>query len=441
VHPVLPVFELPEFGVVAPGPLEDLTARKCTEADRVAVQELERVVRWKAELALPVAEEAHPPVREAEVRFGLERGAQRRERAQSDPVVRIENEDVGGRDACDACVARAGNTQVLLAHDIDLGRELGQRLGRAVVDNDHPRSFAESALDGLRQEAPVVEAGDDDRDVRFHPASIGPGGDDTIQPLSTTPTAAQETKSRVRKFWEDEPCGSVHGSAPEGTKEYFDEIEQRRYELEPFIASMADFAASRGKSVLEIGVGLGTDFVQFARAGAKVTGIDLTEHGVELVRRRLALEGLEGDVRVADAESLPFEDESFDKVYSWGVLHHTPATEQSVREAMRVLRPGGDLCVMLYSRHSWVAYKLWVRFALLEGRLGRSLADVLAAHMESEGTRGFTKDELREMFAGLENLRIEKIPTPYDRRWLGPIAGLTGHWLGWFSVIRGQKPR
>ena len=259
--------------------------------------------------------------------------------------------------------------------------------------------------------------------------------------LSTTPPAAQETKSRVRRFWEDEPCGSVHGTAPEGTREYFDEIEQRRYELEPFILPMADFDGSRGKTVLEIGVGLGTDFVRFARAGAKVTGIDLTEHGVELVRRRLALEGLEGDVRVADAESLPFEDGSFDKVYSWGVLHHTPATEQAVREALRVLRPGGELCVMLYSRHSWVAYKLWVRFALLEGRLGSSLADVLAAHMESEGTRGFTKDELREMFQGLEKPQIEKVSTPYDRRWLGPVASLTGRWLGWFSVIRGRKAR
>jgi ubiquinone/menaquinone biosynthesis C-methylase UbiE len=272
------------------------------------------------------------------------------------------------------------------------------------------------------------------------PASIRAGGDGTIQRLSTTPTTTQETKSRVQRFWEDEPCGSVYGSAPEGTKEYFDEIEQRRYELEPFIFKMADFAGARGKSVLEIGVGLGTDFVQFARAGAKATGIDLTEHGIELVRRRLALEGLEGDVRVADAESLPFEDKSFDRVYSWGVLHHTPATEQAVREALRVLRPGGEICVMLYSRHSWVAYKLWVRFALLEGKLGRSLSDVLAAHMESEGTRGFTKEELARMFEGLEELQIEKIPTPYDRRWLGPVASLTGRWLGWFSVIRGRKP-
>ena len=95
--------------------------------------------------------------------------------------------------------------------------------------------------------------------------------------------------------------------------------------------------------------------------------------------------------------------------------------------------------MMLYSRHSWVTYKHWVRFALLDGHPTRSLADVLAAHVESVGTRGFTKAELRTMFAGVTDLRIEKVATPYDRRLLGPLASLTGAWLGWFSVIRGRK--
>lgn len=258
--------------------------------------------------------------------------------------------------------------------------------------------------------------------------------------LNTAPSNTEETKERVREFWEDEPCGSAHADAPEGTKEFFDQVERTRSELEPFIPEYADFAGSRGKTVLEIGVGLGTDFIRFARAGAKVTGIDLTEHGVALVRTRLELEGLEGDVRVADAESLPFRDESFEKVYSWGVLHHAPRTEQAVGEALRVLKPEGDLCVMLYSRHSWVTYKHWVRFALLEGHPRRSLAEVLAAHVESVGTRGFTKAELQEMFGGLRDLRIEKVATPYDRQRIGPVATWTGPWLGWFSVIRGRKP-
>jgi SAM-dependent methyltransferase len=244
----------------------------------------------------------------------------------------------------------------------------------------------------------------------------------------------------VRAFWQARPCGSTHATAPPGTPEFFAEVDRRRYELEPFIPRFADFDGACGKRVLEIGVGLGGDFTRFARAGAEATGVDLTERSVELVRRRLALEGLAGEVLVADAEALPFADAAFDRVYSWGVLHHTPATERAVAEATRVLRPGGELCVMLYGRRSWVAYGLWVRYALLRGRARRGLADVLAHHMESEGTRAFSTGELRAMFAAFADLRIDHVGTPYDRRVAGPLVRLTGGRLGWFVVVRGRKP-
>jgi SAM-dependent methyltransferase len=245
-------------------------------------------------------------------------------------------------------------------------------------------------------------------------------------------------KLQVQRFWQAKPCGSVHASSPEGTREYFGEVERRRYELEPFIAGHARFAECRDLDVLEIGVGLGTDFVQFARAGARVTGIDLTPRAVELVRSRLALEGLAGDVQVADAEQLPFVDRRFDVVYSWGVLHHTPDVERAIREALRVVKPGGRVCVMLYARRSWVAFGLWARYALLHVRPWRSLSAVVATHMESAGTRAFSRRELATAFAGLDELRIEHVGTPYDRRIAGPLARLTGSRLGWFMVVSGR---
>jgi ubiquinone/menaquinone biosynthesis C-methylase UbiE len=255
-----------------------------------------------------------------------------------------------------------------------------------------------------------------------------------------TTMEAERTKGAVRSFWERTPCGSWDATAPEGTPEYFQQIERRRYELEPFIPELADFASARDQAVLEIGVGLGTDHVQFARAGAHLSGVDLTPKSIELVGRRLELEGLSSDLQNADAESLPFEDGSFDVVYSWGVLHHTPDTPAAVREAIRVLRPGGRICVMLYSRRSWVSYGLWVRNGPLSGRPFRSLRDVLWNHMESLGTQGFTRREIRRMFAGIDDLSVKRVCTPYDVEYAGGLARMTGPLLGFFNVIRGHRP-
>ena len=250
----------------------------------------------------------------------------------------------------------------------------------------------------------------------------------------------EATKERIREFWEREPCGVTHTDAAEGTAEFYTEVERQRAEAEPFIPEFADFEGARDKRVLEIGVGLGSDFVRFARAGAVATGVDLTEHGVALVRRRLELEGLGAEVVRADAESLPFPDGSFDRIYSWGVLHHTPQTGRAVAEALRVLERGGTFCIMLYGRYSWVALALWAKYGLLRGRFWRSLADVLAHHMESEGTKGYTRRELRAMFRDARDVRIDSVVTVYDRNFLGPFARvMPSRRLGWFMVVRGRR--
>ena len=254
-----------------------------------------------------------------------------------------------------------------------------------------------------------------------------------------TAEAQEKLKQRVRGFWDRRPCGSTHAVAPAGTPAFFDQVERQRYELEPFIRDYADFEGARDQRVLEIGVGLGTDLVQHVRAGAHVTGVDLSPRSIELVERRLELEGRGAELIVADAERLPFADGGFDRVYSWGVLHHTPNTARAASEAVRVLRSGGRLCAMLYARRSWVAAGLWARHGLGRGRPFLSFADVLAANMESDGTKGFTSNELKAMFSSLRDLRVEKVATPYDRRVAGPLAGPTGRWLGWFAVVRGVK--
>ena len=163
----------------------------------------------------------------------------------------------------------------------------------------------------------------------------------------------QELKERVRAFWQANPCGVKFADAVPGTRHFYELVEAHRYTKEWHIPIAADFRSSRGLKVLEIGCGLGTDGAQFADAGADYTGVDLTEAAVDLARKRFELFDLPGKLQTADAENLAFEDESFDLVYSHGVLHHTPEIGKAVREIHRILRPGGRAVVMLYHRGSY----------------------------------------------------------------------------------------
>ena len=243
----------------------------------------------------------------------------------------------------------------------------------------------------------------------------------------------------MRRHWEEEPCGTSTAEAEPGTREFYAQVERERYRLEPYIDSFAEFDRWRGQRVLEVGVGLGTDFVRFVRAGAEAVGIDLTEAAVAAVRERLAQEGLTAEVLVADAEQLPFDDGSFDLVYSYGVLHHTPDTEAAVAEVRRVLKPGGQARIMLYSRRSWFAFAAWALWGLGRGKPWRSISSVLADHLESPGTKAYTRDELERLFAGFSHVIFRREVTPYDRRVAGPLARLTGPRLGWFVGITARR--
>jgi ubiquinone/menaquinone biosynthesis C-methylase UbiE len=163
----------------------------------------------------------------------------------------------------------------------------------------------------------------------------------------------EDLKARVRDFWQANPCGAKFAKAEIGTREFFAELEAHRYATEWHIPEVIDFGRWRGSQVLEVGCGLGTDAVSFARHGALYTGVDLTEASIALARKRFALEGLTAELRTADAENLPFADASFDLVYSHGVLHHTPDTQRAINEVHRVLRPGGTAMVMLYHKNSF----------------------------------------------------------------------------------------
>ena len=199
-------------------------------------------------------------------------------------------------------------------------------------------------------------------------------------------------KERVRAFWQANPCGVKFADAAPGTRNFYELIEAHRYTTEWHIPGAADFANARGLKVLEIGCGLGTDGAQFAEAGADYTGVDLTEAAVALARKCFEFNGLPGKFQTADAENLDFADESFDLVYSHGVLHHTPDTQKAINEVHRVLRPGGRAVVMLYHRNS---YNYRVNISMLR-RAGARLLNWEAGVKLAHWMTGEPLDSLRQ---------------------------------------------
>jgi SAM-dependent methyltransferase len=226
------------------------------------------------------------------------------------------------------------------------------------------------------------------------------------------------------------------GDADQLSSEWFDNIERSRYLDEPFIHEVAQFNTQRGRRVLEVGVGAGTDHLQFARAGAICHGVDLTQAAIDLTSRRLELNGLSSDLRRVDAEELPFDDDEFDLVYSWGVIHHSDKPERIVAEIHRVLRPGGELIAMMYNRRSLFTFQLWVRYALLRGKPWRSFADVLWNHMESVGTKAYTYPELQALFGPFEHLSLRTVMTGERHR---PLLRFVPDALGFFIAIKAVK--
>jgi SAM-dependent methyltransferase len=213
-------------------------------------------------------------------------------------------------------------------------------------------------------------------------------------------------KELVKEFWDGAACGE-NLLLPSNDEEGFAVQAAERYRLEPYIIPFANFEGSSGLSILEIGLGLGADHERFARAGAKLSGIDLTPRAIEITKHRLALQSLESDLRVGDAEQLPYESNTFDVVYSWGVIHHSPDTPQAAREILRVLKPGGEFRVMVYHTWSLVGLMLWVRYGLLRGRPWIGLKEIYSKWLESPGTKTYTQSEAAALFSGARDVNCQ----------------------------------
>lgn len=163
------------------------------------------------------------------------------------------------------------------------------------------------------------------------------------------------TIEEVKAYWDARPCNIRHSDKPVGTRKYFDEVERRKYVVEPHILDFAKFEKWRGKRVLEIGCGIGTDAVRFASEGADYTGIDVSEKSIELAYMRFTVYGLIGNFYVGNAEELTkiVPVRHFDLVYAFGSIHHSPNPERIVSQVKSYMGPTSEFRLMLYAHHSW----------------------------------------------------------------------------------------
>jgi len=222
-------------------------------------------------------------------------------------------------------------------------------------------------------------------------------------------TFAQVNIDQVKTFWNTRPCNIKHSDKKIGTREYFDEVEYKKYKVEPHLPQFAEFHKYCGKKVLEIGCGIGTDSINFVRAGADLTIVELSSKSLEVCQKRFEVYGLSAHFYEGNVEQLStfLPMDQYDLIYSWGVIHHTPHPEIAISEITKYLKIGGELKLMVYSKFS---YKLfWIMKETNQWDFGQ-LNELLSIYSEAQTgcpvTYSYTFDELGDL---LKNYEIKKI--------------------------------
>ncbi len=262
----------------------------------------------------------------------------------------------------------------------------------------------------------------------------------------------------VARYWDARPCNIRHSSKPVGSREYFDEVEARKYRVEPHILRFAEFPRWRDKKVLEVGCGIGTDTINFARHGAWVTAVDLSEKSLEIAEQRARVYGLSDRIRFVRVDAERLSDfvpvEPYDLVYSFGVLHHTPRPERALAEIRRYMAPQSMFKLMVYHRRSWKV--LWIVMSRGKGRFWR-LEELVARYSEAQTgcpvTYTYTRRQAQRWLAaaGFQVVRAEvdhifpyRIPDYVQYRyrkvwyfrWLpAPIFRWLEHRFGWHLCL------
>lgn len=261
--------------------------------------------------------------------------------------------------------------------------------------------------------------------------------------MTQAPVASIED---VATYWNRRPCNIRHSTKDLGTRDYFDEVEARKYFVEPHIPAFAAFDRWKGKRVLEVGCGLGTDAVNFARAGADYVGLDLSEVSLDLARQRFKVFGLEGRFQVQNAETLSqaFEPGSFDLVYSFGVIHHTPHPDAVIREIRKVIRQDGEFRMMLYAANSWKAFMIEAGYDQPEAQSGCPIALTYTDQQVRDllASSGFEATDITQdhifPYIPEQYVKYQYEPQPWWKAMPEPMFRSLEKQLGWHMLIKAR---
>lgn len=215
--------------------------------------------------------------------------------------------------------------------------------------------------------------------------------------------------TEVKAYWNRRPCNVRHSQLEIGSKAYFEEVEKRRYFVEPHVASFAAFEKWQGKRVLEIGCGIGTDAIGFARAGADLTIIELSDKSLDICRKRFEVYGYSAKFICGNVEEIDryLTSQTFDLIYSFGVLHHTPNPNRALAKIKNFMDPTSELRLMLYSRWS---LKTLATLLAHGSEFGWNMDKVIPYYSEAqEGSPVTTVYSFKQIYELLEGYEISKI--------------------------------
>jgi ubiquinone/menaquinone biosynthesis C-methylase UbiE len=222
----------------------------------------------------------------------------------------------------------------------------------------------------------------------------------------------REVIAEIERYWNERIHDLEMTKHPVGSREFFEDLEGYRFDKLHYLPRLVDFNGYQGREVLEVGCGIGTDLVRFARGGAIVTGVDLSQTAIDLARKNFQWNGVTAkELRVANGEALPYADKSFDVVYGHGVLQYTADAARLVGECERVLRPGGEGIFMVYNRISWL-------------NAMSKLTKVGLEHEDAPVLKKYSIAEFKQLLAPFGRVRIVPERFPVKSRLHGGLKGL-----------------